>query len=144
MSLLGLFDRALIGRAHSPALEYEDATGVITTRTFGELETRSNQLAHVLLARGVARGDRVAFYLVNQPAIVDLWIACMKLGVICVPINVLYREREIAHIVSDAAPVTVITTAAQAALLPQGTVWWDVAALDSDMSTAATRPCRVI
>lgn len=137
MSLLGLFDRALIGRAQAPALEYEGASGEIIHLTFGDLEIRSNQLAHELQARGVVRGDRVAFYLVNQPAIVDLWIACVKLGVICVPINVLYREREIAHIVGDAAPKAVITTAAQAELLPGGTVWWDVAELSVAMATAS-------
>ena len=137
MSLLGLFDRSLIGRAERAALEYEGASGTVTALTFGDLETRSNQLAHVLQARGVSRGDRLAFYLANQPAIVDLWIACMKLGVICVPVNVLYREREIAHIVSDASPVAVITTAAQAPLLPPGTVWWDVDELAAEMHTAA-------
>jgi len=33
----------------------------------------------------------------------------VKLGVIFVPINILYREREIAHIVSDAEPKAVVT-----------------------------------
>jgi acyl-CoA synthetase (AMP-forming)/AMP-acid ligase II len=74
--------------------------------------------------------------LINQPAIIDLWLACVTLGVIVVPINVLYREREIAHIVQDAVPVAVVTTAAQASLLPAGTVWWDVAALSREMATA--------
>ncbi|GAB1343366.1 class I adenylate-forming enzyme family protein [Gemmatimonas sp.] len=133
MSLLGLFDRALLGRADTPALEFEDADGGRSEFTFGDLETRSNQLAQVLLKRGVRRGDRLAFYLVNQPAIVDIWLACVKLGVIVVPINVLYREREITHIVHDAAPVAVVTMPSQATLLPVGTVWWDVQALEHDM-----------
>ena len=30
---------------------------------------------------------------------IDLYLACVKLGVIFVPINILYKEREIAHIV---------------------------------------------
>jgi len=136
MSLLGLFDRSLLGRATTPALEYEEASGTVTHYDFGTLETRSNQLGAVLDARGVRAGDRLAFYLVNQPAIVDLWLACVKRGVIVVPINVLYREREIAHIVQDAAPVAVITTAAQSALLPPTTLWWDVQALSMEMSAA--------
>ncbi len=129
MSLLGLFDRALIGRAASPALEFESSAGTTTHLTFGDLEARSNRLAAALSARGVAWGDRLAFYLVNHPAIIDLWLACIKRGIIVVPINVLYREREIAHIVHDAAPTAVVTTAEQGALLPAGTVWWDVHAL---------------
>ena len=134
MSLPGLFDRALLGRATVAALEFEDAAGHVQSFTFGELEARSNRLAQVLRARGLSRGDRLAFYLVNQPAIVDLWLACTKLGVIVVPINVLYRGREIAHIVTDAAPVAVITSAAQAAVLPVGTVWWDVQELAAAMT----------
>ncbi len=136
MSLSGLFDRSLLGRASHPALEFEDAAGAVTHYTFGDLERRSHQLAAVLRTRGVHPGDRLAFYLINQPAIIDLWLACVTLGVIVVPINVLYREREIAHIVQDAVPVAVVTTAAQASLLPAGTVWWDVAALSREMATA--------
>ena len=35
---------------------------------------------------------------------IDLYLACVKLGVIFVPINVLYKDREIAHILKDAEP----------------------------------------
>ena len=35
---------------------------------------------------------------------IDLYLACVKLGVIFVPINILYRDREIAHILHDAEP----------------------------------------
>ena len=39
---------------------------------------------------------------------IDLYLACMKQGIIFVPINILYREREIGHILSDAEPKAVI------------------------------------
>ena len=42
---------------------------------------------------------------------IDLYLAAVKLGVIFVPINILYREREIAHITGDAEPRFVITEA---------------------------------
>lgn len=138
MSLLGLFDRSLLGRAEQPALEFEDADGATSHWTFGDIERRSNQLAQVLMARGLTRGDRLAFYLVNQPAVIELWLACLKVGVILVPINVLYREREIAHIVQDAAPVAVVSTGAQAALLPAGTILWDVRTLANEAAHAPT------
>ena len=35
---------------------------------------------------------------------IDLFLACVKTGVIFVPINILYRGREIAHILEDAEP----------------------------------------
>ncbi len=41
--------------------------------------------------------------------IIDLYLACVKLGVIFVPINILYRERELAHILTDAEPVAFVS-----------------------------------
>ena len=135
MSLLGLYDRSLLGRAETPALEYLDATGESRSVTFGLLEERSNRLAHALRARGVQAGDRLAFYLTNRIEIIDLWLACIKTGIIVVPVNVLYREREITHIVSDASPVAVITTSLQQADLPPGVVSWSLEALMTEAST---------
>ncbi len=97
MNLLHLLDVSLVARAGEPALEWQGRT-----YTFGELETRSNRAAHALLARGYAGGDRLGVYLANRIELVDLFLACVKTGVIFVPINILYREREIAHIVADA------------------------------------------
>jgi len=103
MNLLHLFDLSLIARRDQIALEWEGAEF-----TFGELENRSNRLAHALSARGLAKGDRVAVYLANRIELIDLYLACVKLGVIFVPINILYRDREIAHITGDAEPRFVI------------------------------------
>jgi malonyl-CoA/methylmalonyl-CoA synthetase len=103
VNLIQLFDLSLIARADAPALEWHG-----TTYTFGELEVRSNRAAHALLARGFAKGDRLGVYLANCIELIDLFLACVKLGVIFVPINILYREREIAHIVNDAEPREVI------------------------------------
>jgi malonyl-CoA/methylmalonyl-CoA synthetase len=61
-----------------------------------------------------------------------------------VPINVLYREREVRHIVSDAEPTAVVTTAALAAELPAGTAGWDVDTLGADAARCpADRPTVV-
>ena len=40
----------------------------------------------------------------NRPEYIDLFLACAKAGVVFVPINILYREREAGHILRDAAP----------------------------------------
>ncbi|HYO77135.1 MAG TPA: AMP-binding protein, partial [Thermoanaerobaculia bacterium] len=99
MHLLHLFDLSLQLRAGQPALEWGGRT-----YTFGELETRSNRVAHALLARGFRKGDRLCVYLANSIELIDLYLACVKLGVIFVPVNILYRDREIAHITNDAEP----------------------------------------
>ena len=127
MPLLSLFNRSLLERAARPALEFG---GVAFT--FGEIEARSNRLAHTLRARGLKRGDRLAFFLQNRPDVIDLWIAAVKLGLVLVPVNVLYRERELKHILADAAPVAVVTSPDLAAFLPAGVVSWDVADLAAE------------
>jgi malonyl-CoA/methylmalonyl-CoA synthetase len=104
MNLLHLFDLSLIGRRDTIGLEWQGAQF-----TFAEIEERSNRVANALRARGLAKGDRVAVYLANRIELIDLFLACIKLGVIFVPINILYRDREIAHITGDAEPRFVIS-----------------------------------
>ena len=137
MSLLGLYDRSLLGRAATLALDGIGPTGEPIALTFGALEERSNRMAHALRARGVQAGDRLAFYLTNRVEIIDLWLACIKTGIIVVPVNVLYREREITHIVNDAAPRAVITTTAQQGDLPSGVTSWSLEVL---VAEAAHQP----
>jgi malonyl-CoA/methylmalonyl-CoA synthetase len=103
MHLLRLFDASLINRRDEIALEWNGATF-----TFGELEARSNRVANALRAQGFAKGDRLCVYLANRVELIDIYLACVKLGVIFVPINILYRDREIAHITGDAEPRAII------------------------------------
>jgi malonyl-CoA/methylmalonyl-CoA synthetase len=132
MSLLSLYAPSLRDRRDAPALDVETPAGP-RTLSFGTLDARSDRLAAILAARGVRPGDRVAFCLPNRLTILDLWLAAVKLGAIVVPMNVLYRGREIRHIVTDADPVAVITTSDRAGDLPEGTVLWDADALDAEV-----------
>jgi malonyl-CoA/methylmalonyl-CoA synthetase len=99
MTLAQLFDLSFVGRRDEIALEFDGRT-----YTFGELDARSNRMAHWLTAQGLTRGDRLALQLPNCLEMIDLYLACVKLGVIFVPVNVLYKDREIAHILQDAEP----------------------------------------
>ena len=103
MSLVDLFDRSLLGRRGEVGLEWNGRA-----YTFGEIEARSNRTANALRARGFQKGDRLCVYLANRIELIDIFLACMKLGVIFVPINILYRQREIAHITGDAEPRAMI------------------------------------
>jgi malonyl-CoA/methylmalonyl-CoA synthetase len=125
MQLTDIFNLSLIGCATAEALEYDCADGSVATLTFGDVDARSNAMARVLTARGLVRGDRLGFFLPNCVEFIDLFLACVKLGVIVVPINVLYREREITHIVNDAEPKAVVTTNDLAQFIPAGTTVWN-------------------
>jgi malonyl-CoA/methylmalonyl-CoA synthetase len=104
VNLLHLFDLSLKARADEPALEWAGET-----YTFADVELRSNRVARALQARGFAKGDRLCVHLANRIELIDLYLACVKLGVIFVPVNILYRERELAHITHDAQPREFIT-----------------------------------
>jgi malonyl-CoA/methylmalonyl-CoA synthetase len=106
MTLLELFDCSLVGRRDDPALEFGSQSF-----TFREIELRSNRLARALVGRGLRPGDRLCVYLANSVEMIDLFLACAKTGVIFVPVNILYREREISHILGDAEPVALVTDA---------------------------------
>ena len=108
MHLTQLFDLSLRGRADRVGLEYVDRSGADRALTFGEINARASRMARELGARGIARGDRLCVHLPNGVEFIDLYLACVRLGVILVPMNVLYRERELRHIVSDAEPRAVV------------------------------------
>ena len=97
----------MIERKNETALEFNGAT-----YTFGDIEDRGNRTAATLRDRGLEKGDRLCVYLVNSVEFIDLYLACVKLGVIFVPVNILYREREILHIVKDADPKAIIVAGA--------------------------------
>ena len=99
MNLRDRFAASLVERASRPALEWQGET-----YTFGDIDARSNRMARALAARGLGPGDRLSVRLANSIDLIDLFLACIKLGAIFVPINVLYRERELAHVLADAEP----------------------------------------
>ena len=119
MNLRQWFDLTFAPRANEEALEWAG-----NTYTFGEIDASSNRTARALLARGVAKGDRLCAYLANSIEMIELYLACVKLGIIFVPVNILYRDREMSQILTDAAPKLVVTAdeaqalSAEAAELP--------------------------
>jgi malonyl-CoA/methylmalonyl-CoA synthetase len=87
------------------------------------------------MARGLTAGDRLCVYLPNSVETIDIYLACIKVGVIFVPVNILYRDREISHILSDAEPKALIADVPVATDLPV----WTTAELNAG---AASQPAE--
>ena len=66
LNLLHLLDQSLAGRKDEAALEWQRRV-----YTFGELDARSNRVAHALQQRGFAKGDRLCVYLPNRIELID-------------------------------------------------------------------------
>jgi malonyl-CoA/methylmalonyl-CoA synthetase len=120
MNLTQLFDLSFRQRGDAVALEWQ-----AETLTFADVEARAARMAAELRARGVAPGDRVAVYLPNGLPFIDAYLAATRIGAICLPINILYRGHELAHILEDARPVAMVAARDQ----PPATeaacpIWW--------------------
>lgn len=72
--------------------------------TYGDLDRRSAELAGALRACGVGPGDRVLVQVDKAADAVALYVACLRSGVVFVPLNTAYTPDEIADFVDDAAP----------------------------------------
>jgi acyl-CoA synthetase (AMP-forming)/AMP-acid ligase II len=73
------------------------------TLTFGELNDRVNRLANALLDRGLSRGDRVLVASSDNHQFAETWLACIAVGLVCMPVNVRLTPTEV-RTLCDAAP----------------------------------------
>ncbi len=69
---------------------------------YAELDALSDSVAAHLAARGLRRGDRVALMLQNTPHYVLALLGAWKAGGVVVPVNPMYKEREVSHVLADA------------------------------------------
>ena len=86
------------------------------TRTFSELDERTNRLAHVLLDHGIARGDRVALLIPNRLEVLEVLGGCAKAGAVYCGLNFRLGEEEYEAIFENAEPRLLITEPRYAAL----------------------------
>jgi amino acid adenylation domain-containing protein len=86
--------------------------------TYAELETRSSQLAHLLRARGVERGDRVGLYFPKAVESVIAMVGALKAGAAYVPLDPHAPARRIAGIVENCGLRALVTTADKRRALP--------------------------
>ena len=62
------------------------------------------RLAHVLVRHGARPGDRVAVQVEKSPAALLLYLACLRAGLVYLPLNTGYTPAELAYFVQDAEP----------------------------------------
>jgi fatty-acyl-CoA synthase len=71
------------------------------TRTYAELDHRAARLATGLRARGVRRGDRVAFLGLNSIELVETMFAVAKLGAVFLPVNTRLAPPELRYVLAN-------------------------------------------
>ena len=90
-------------------------TGSGETLTYGELERRSVQLAHVLHDLGLRPGDGVALLTENSLRAFEVIWAALRSGLYITAVNDRLKPDEVAYIVNDSGAAVLIVSAEQAA-----------------------------
>jgi long-chain acyl-CoA synthetase len=103
-TLIDSLDQLAGTHADTPALLFKGAT-----ITYGQLDRESTAFAAALAALGVRKGDRVALALPNCPQFFVAEFGIWKIGAVCVPLNPIYSEREIEHILRTVGAGTIVT-----------------------------------
>jgi malonyl-CoA/methylmalonyl-CoA synthetase len=93
------------------AVTYADGRSL----TAAHLEEASRAVAGRYTAAGLEAGDRVLMSAESSLDLVVAHVAALRAGLVVVPANTAYREREIAHLVVDAAPRLAVVDSAERA-----------------------------
>ena len=72
--------------------------------TYGAMLTETGRAAAWLRSIGVERGDRAIVQAHKSPATVILYLACLRAGIVFIPLNTAYQAAEIGYFLSDADP----------------------------------------
>lgn len=70
--------------------------------SYGQLNGLANRVANALVETGIGYGDKVALVCPNLPFFPIIYYGILKAGAVVVPLNVLFKPREIAYHLSDA------------------------------------------
>jgi long-chain acyl-CoA synthetase len=86
------------------ARTHPDRTAVVLgpqRLTYAQLDAAANQVANLLVARGIRPGDKVALSCPNLPYFPVVYYGILKAGAVVVPLNVLLKGREVAYHLND-------------------------------------------
>ena len=108
--------------------------------SYGELNARANRLAHHLRALGVGPDDRVAICVERSAAMVVGLLAVLKAGGAYVPLDPSYPAERLDYMLSDSAPVVVLTQSGLRDMLGDGVAGIAVVELDGDGSQWGAQP----
>jgi malonyl-CoA/methylmalonyl-CoA synthetase len=93
---------------------------------YDDLDAASARMAHALAAVGCQAGDRVAVHTDKCPQSLALYLACLRAGLVYLPLNSGYQKRELEYFFADAEPKAIVcrpdNSGMMAALRPEATV----------------------
>ncbi|MGD8416306.1 MAG: AMP-binding protein [Pseudomonadales bacterium] len=112
-NFFSLLQYAFSSNPGGPALLLADRDDL----TYADLERWSARFAGTLGDLGVTPGDRVLVQTGKSPEAVGLYLGCLRLGAIYVPINTAYTDEEVAYFLTDATPALFVCSVERQASL---------------------------
>jgi len=98
------FEHSFAINAARPALEIDAGRSC----TYSQLDRETARCAAALSSFGLQRGDRVAVQVEKSPQSLFLYLACLRAGLVFVPLNTAYQLAEVAYFLSDVQPALVV------------------------------------
>jgi amino acid adenylation domain-containing protein len=108
-----LFEQQATNNSTRPAISFEG-----TMVTYGELNRRADQVAQMLIKRGVRSGDFVGVCLDRSPALIAALIGILKAGAAFVPFDAKYPAARLQYMFEDAGVRLLVTSANQKSIAP--------------------------
>ena len=113
-TLLSLFAEQVQQHPNNIAVCYDEER-----LSYRELDCRTNQLAHYLIAQGVGKGDRVGICMDRSTDFVMAVWAVLKAGAAYVPMDANYPAERLAYMAADSDAAAILTLSAFADRLPE-------------------------
>lgn len=104
-NLYATFQDAFADRLDSVFLD-SPATGNLT---FRELDEATARYGAVLSSHGIEPGDRVVVQVSKSVEAVILYLACLRIGAVFVPLNTAYTDSELAYFLDNAEPALFVS-----------------------------------
>lgn len=79
--------------------------------SYRDFDAWTNRIAHGLSALGLEKGDALALMSGNRAEFLAVYFACARLGLVCVPVNLLWRQGELSHVLKDSRARAVVVEA---------------------------------
>ncbi len=84
------------------------------TLSYRDADETAARMAAVLAENGAGKGARVVVQVAKSPEAVTLYLACLRLGAVFVPLNPAYTAAEMGYFLADASPRVVVCDPARA------------------------------
>ena len=82
--------------------------GIVMKYSYAEMIQMSGRLANHLSNSGLKQGDRVAAQVKKSPEALMVYFACVRAGLIYIPLNTGYQLSELKYFFGDARPSLII------------------------------------